>query len=277
MNCQKCGQETFMPFRCPYCGGQFCSAHRLPESHTCPKIDLAQQKKQTAVAEVFMPQANSYEYSISYGQPRQLKKRIYLSPKEVKHLFAAALLVVAIGFSIAFYAGYMQFFGWTWTITSSYALILTASFLFHEMAHKITSQRRGLWAEFRLTTWGAVITLASVILPFKLISPGAVMIAGQAKLKEIGEISIAGPVTNMAFSAVFLGVSFAVAPFPWWWLFMSLAMFNAAIAVFNLIPFGILDGFKIYSWNKKIWALAFIGAVALAVPSYYLASPFLGF
>jgi Zn-dependent protease len=240
-------------------------------------MNLAQEKKQAAIAEVFTPTASSYEYSISFGQPKQIKKRIYVSPKEVKHLFAAALLVVAIGFSIALYAGYMEFFGWSWAITSAFAVILTASFLVHEMAHKIFSQRRGLWAEFRLTTWGAVLTLASVILPFKLISPGAVMIAGQAQLKEIGEISIAGPVTNMAFSAVFLGASLAVAPFPWWWLCVTLAMFNATIAVFNLIPFGILDGFKIYSWNKKIWALAFAASVALAVPAFYLASPFMGF
>lgn len=279
MNCQMCGQDTLMPFHCPYCGGQFCSQHRLPENHACPRIGAAAHtQRQETVAEVFAPKQNSYEFSVSYSQPRRVSGHVYISPKELKHLAVAILLVIGIGFSIVFYAGYMTYFGWTWTMATIYALGLTASFFIHEMAHKITAQKRGLWSEFRLTTWGAVLTLASVILPFKLISPGAVMISGPAKLDEVGKLSIAGPATNMVLSAAFLGASFMFVQywqFPWWWLFLSLAMFNAIIAIFNLIPFGILDGYKIYHWNKRVWALAFAVAVALAVPSYYLASPFL--
>jgi Zn-dependent protease len=265
-----------MPFQCSYCGGQFCGGHRLPENHSCPKIGLAQAQKQETVAASFAPKRNSYEFSISYGQQRQTKGHVYLGKKELKHLAVAALLVIAIGFSIAFYAGYMDYFGWTWTITSAYALILTASFLVHEMAHKITAQRRGLWSEFRLTKWGALLTLASIILPFKLISPGAVMISGPAKLDEIGKLSIAGPITNMIFSVVFLAPALSMMPSPgWWWLFVTLAMFNATIAIFNLIPFGILDGFKIFNWNRKVWFIAFASGIALAVPSYLLAAPYI--
>ncbi len=264
-----------MPFQCPYCRGQFCGEHRLPENHSCPQIGLAHAQKQETVAETFAPRNNSYEFSISFGQPRQIKGHVYLGKKELKHLLVAALLVIAIGFSIAFYAGYMDYFGWTWTITSAYALILTTSFLVHEMAHKVSAQRRGLWSEFRLTQWGAILTLASIILPFKLISPGAVMISGPAKLDEIGKLSIAGPITNMIFSAAFLIPALASSPSPWWWLFVTLAMFNATIAIFNLIPFGILDGYKIFSWNKKVWVIAFVAGIALAVPSYLLAAPYI--
>lgn len=160
-------------------------------------------------------------------------------------------------------------------MTSVFALVLTASFLVHEMAHKIIAQKNGLWAEFRLTTWGAVITLISVVLPFKLISPGAVMISGPAQLDEVGKISIAGPSINLALCAVLLGA--ALVPSPYLSLFTFTAYINATIAVFNLIPIGILDGYKIFSWNRKVWALAFAVAVAFAVPSYYLASPYLGF
>jgi Zn-dependent protease len=167
----------------------------------------------------------------------------------------------------------MDFLGWTWAMTSVFALLLTASFLVHEMAHKITAQKRGLWAEFRLTTWGAMLTLISVILPFKLISPGAVMISGPAKLDEVGKISIAGPSINLALCSMFLGAAFI--PSSYMSLFCIVAFINATIAVFNLIPFGILDGFKIYNWNKKVWVLAFAVAVALAVPSYMMASPYI--
>jgi len=40
------------------------------------------------------------------------------------------------------------------------------------------------------------------------------------------------------------------------------------MAVFNLIPFGILDGYKIFSFNKKIWALAFTASAALTILTY---------
>jgi len=271
MNCQKCGQETFMPFRCTYCGGQFCSAHRLPETHDCPRIGLAHAQKQEATAEVITPRASSYEHSVTFGQPRQAKGRVYMSPKELKHLTPAALLIVGIGFSIAFYNNYFGLLGWTWTTASVFSLLLTASFLVHEMAHKITAQRSGLWAEFRLTTWGAVLTLISVFTPFRLISPGAVMISGPARLKEVGKISIAGPITNISLSLVFLGAAYVPNSYSYSMLFLLIASFNAFIALFNLIPFGILDGFKIYSWNKKVWALAFTASAALTAYTYLFA------
>ena len=264
-----------MPFQCPYCGGQFCSQHRLPENHQCPKIGLAHAQKQETVADAFAPKQNSYEFSVSFGQPRNVKGHIYMSPRELKHLIPAALLIIGIGFSIVFYGNlfndnFYANIGWGWTEMSVFAVLLTASFLIHEMAHKFSAQKSGLWAEFRLTKWGALITLFSVFTPLRLISPGAVMISGPARLDDIGKISIAGPATNLSLSLLFLGAAQMTQSFPYYFLFLTIASFNAFIAVFNLIPFGILDGFKIYSWNKKIWVLAFAAAAALTVYTYVL-------
>ncbi len=264
-----------MPFQCSYCGGQFCGEHRLPENHSCQRIGLAQAQKQETVAESFAPKRNSYEFSISYGQPRQNKGRVYMSPKELKHLIPAALLILGIGFSIVFYnnffsGNYFANLGWGWTEMSVFAVLLTASFLIHEMAHKVTAQRCGLWAEFRLTTWGAVITLISVFTPLRLISPGAVMIAGPAKSDEIGKISIAGPTINLSISLASLVAAYFTNSLPYYVLFLWIASFNAFIAVFNLIPFGILDGLKIFNWNKKVWIIAFAAAAALTLYTYFL-------
>jgi Zn-dependent protease len=154
---------------------------------------------------------------------------------------------------------------------SALAVLLIVSFFTHEIAHKITAQKHGLWAEFRLTTWGAIMTVFTLFLPFKLISPGAVMISGPAKLNEIGKISIAGPITNIILSTVFL--SACLVPSPYSWIFAIGAFLNGFIAVFNLIPFGILDGFKIYSWNKQVWLAGFAASAALAIAGY-LVYPF---
>jgi Zn-dependent protease len=144
---------------------------------------------------------------------------------------------------------------------------LTASFFIHEIAHKVIAQREGFWAEFRLTFTGAILTLISVASPlFKIISPGAVMVAGFAERKTMGKISIAGPVTNIVLSALFIAGGLVSTPYTL--VLLLAAAFNAWIAVFNLIPFGILDGYKIFLWDKRVWAIAFTLSLVLTIFSY---------
>jgi Zn-dependent protease len=230
-------------------------------------MDLARAQRQ----EDAMPQGpNSYEYRVTYGMPRRATGRVYFSPKELKHLAIAVLLVIGVGFSYAF----LTVSNWL-LVASASAAILTTSFFVHEIAHKVTAQRRGLWAEFRLTLWGSILTAVFMVLPvaFKIISPGAVMISGPASMDEIGKISIAGPITNIVLSSVLLAAAF-VFPNPISWVFVVGALINGYIAVFNLLPFGILDGFKIFNWNKTIWALAFAASAVLTAVSYILISPY---
>ena len=266
MKCQKCNQDTLLPFTCPYCGGQFCSEHRLPERHSCPNINSARTQRQ---AEVITPQSyNSYQYSYNFGQTKRIR-RITTSPKELKHIGVAAALVIGIGFSIALYG-----FSWAWDVIAVFAVIMTASFLTHEIAHKITAQKKGLWAEFRLTTWGAVLTFICVFLPFKMISPGAMMISGSLpKADDIVEISLAGPITNIVLSSTLLGLAFAAPSNAYFTMLFFAAYINAFMAVFNLVPFGILDGYKIFSFNKKLWAIAFVPSAILAVFTYFSVFP----
>ncbi len=37
--CDVCGKREFLPYKCKYCGGTFCSEHRLPENHNCPGLE----------------------------------------------------------------------------------------------------------------------------------------------------------------------------------------------------------------------------------------------
>jgi Zn-dependent protease len=278
MNCQKCGQETFLPFQCPYCGGKFCTAHRLPENHACPKIELAHESRQKAVV---YQSPKSYEYSVTFGQPRMPKRRVYFSPKELKHLMVAGLLVMSIGLSSILYSSFLSSEQWIvgLSIFGVFGVVLAASFFAHEIAHKVTAQKRGLWAEFRLTMWGAILTLISVISPlFKIISPGAVVVSGSATTEEMGKISLAGPSTNIVLSVVLLGAAPATASSSaeLYMVFLFAAFLNGFMAVFNLIPFGILDGFKIFNWNKKVWSLAFAASLALTIVAYVFVQGLVG-
>jgi Zn-dependent protease len=94
------------------------------------------------------------------------------------------------------------------------------------------------------------------------------MISGPARMDEIAKISVAGPIVNIVFSSVLLGAAFV--PNPYSVLLLLLALWNGFIALFNLIPMGILDGYKIFSWDKTVWALVFTVSAALTAVSYVM-------
>jgi Zn-dependent protease len=269
MKCQACEREVDIPFRCPYCGGGFCGDHRIPENHNCSRLEQARAERQ---GQVMQQQGyGNYSYSYVYGQDQFKKKHhITSSPKEFKHIGIAAALVIGIGYSMFLYSFGFEF--WSQAATSFFAFFMMASFLTHELAHKVTAQKAGLWAEFRLTTWGSVLTLLSVFLPFKMIAPGAMMIGGQIRnAKDMIKISIAGVITNLIYSVVFLSLTLLIpidATFTA--AFAFLAYINAFMALFNLIPFGVLDGYKIFSMNKKIWAATFVPSLILTIFIYWL-------
>jgi Zn-dependent protease len=271
MKCEACGQEIFMAFQCSYCGGQFCAAHRLPENHNCPKLDVARAQRQRE-ADV-MSRQSSYQYKVTFGTatPQRAKGRVYFSPAEIKHLTIAALLIILVGLLSSLYGSIFPPSVSLPDSIAAFTVILTVSFFIHEIAHKVTAQRKGLWAEFRLTLWGAVMTLIFAFLPIKLISPGAVMIAGPAEKKDIGRVSMAGPITNILLSIGFLSV--AIVPSLPSTLVLALlfgGFFNAYLAAFNLIPYGVFDGLKVFHWSKTMWALMFLASAALTVVGYIL-------
>jgi Zn-dependent protease len=249
VKCQYCGKEEALPFKCQYCQGLFCSEHRLPENHACPMADKARAPREEA----------PFEYKVTYTPPRSAM--FGFSSTEIRHLTISALLVMGVGLTWIFF---LQELSPEMLVGS--ALIFTSIFLLHEIAHKFVAQHYGMWAEFRLTMFGAIITLLSIISPFKIISPGAVMIAGSANKRVMGITAIAGPLTNITLSVIFFGISNLL---PKDSLLFPVAVFSAAlssfIAVFNLIPIGILDGLKVFGWNKIIWGAAFTSSLALIV------------
>jgi len=255
MMCQKCRQETFMPFKCQYCGGYFCSQHRLPESHDCPRIGEARVPREEAQPVVVQGQ-KPIEYTYSWA--KQVHRPLSFSIKEVEHLLLATVLVVGVGLSLEFESNGISN---DYLLIALFTVAFTASFLMHEMAHKITAQRYGLWAEFRLILMGSVLTAVSIVLPLKFISPGAVMVAGAPDTKTMGKTAVAGPATNIVLATAFLSVAAALPDYAI--SFGVVAWFNAWIAVINLIPFGIFDGMKVFSWDKAVWALTFAASAAL--------------
>ncbi len=128
-------------------------------------------------------------------------------------------------------------------------------FLFHEIAHRQTARRLGCASRFVLDPMGFIITLVSSVLPIAFLAPGYVGINcwGLPLTREgILKIAGAGPLTNIIMAGIATGLLQIGIWHPFLYIF---AVINSWLAIFNLFPFGPLDGAKIFRANSKIWAV----------------------
>ncbi len=142
------------------------------------------------------------------------------------------------------------------------------SFLVHEMSHKFVAQRYGFWAEFRMNPSMLLLMLFLVYeLGILFAAPGAVMIyGGNIGRRENGRISLAGPLSNLILGSAFL-LLLSEPPGFLYDIGRTGVLINVALALFNMIPFGMFDGKKVWAWNKPVYILFVIAAVILLILS----------
>ena len=115
------------------------------------------------------------------------------------------------------------------------------------------AQKYKCWAEFRSMDRMLIIAIVCSFFGFVLAAPGAVMIRGTMLKDEYGKISAAGPLMNFILAIIFFAIMF-VSSNEYITLIGTYGFFvNTWLGLFNLIPFGIFDGIKIYRWNKQVW------------------------
>ena len=244
VQCDKCGKDDDLPFRCNYCDGYFCSEHRLPEFHECTGLYNQRSVPNWRNGSSVPARDNVFRGSRNRSSVRNLFR---FSETEVWHLGISLLIIAAL-----------PLMSWNFllqnpTLALGAVLIFTAAFLLHELAHKFMAQRLGYWAEFRLNNIGLIITLMSFFTNFKIVAPGAVMIAGLMYGDDYGKISVAGPVTNISQAILFLALDlFTKNPFLSVLAYVGI-LINSSLALFNLLPFGVFDGVKILRWDWRAW------------------------
>lgn len=231
------------------------------------------------------PPYSPYQARYSYTTGAPLRTRITTSSTELLQL-SVAFLVLTVDFTLILGYGSLLdrslgYSALTASVVVVSALAALTAFVAHEMAHKVAAQRMGAWAEFR---YSPLMLLVSLLIAFGVgflfAAPGATVVSGMSDRRQWGRTSLAGPVSNIGFGAIFYGAAIGAysvgsalfAPL------LILAYFNGWFGTFNLIPFGILDGAKVFAWSKGTWAAAFAVAALLAlvtIASLYYGTPLL--
>ena len=111
---------------------------------------------------------------------------------------------------------------------------------------------------------------------FIFAAPGAVYIASRSSYfgegidrKSNGIISLVGPLVNVAAAGTFgvallvsSGLGFgdlSIGPAGHAFNFLQQGiLINLVLGAFNMIPYFILDGQKVFSWDRRVWAIVAI-------------------
>lgn len=160
-------------------------------------------------------------------------------------------------------------------LVASFIAVLTG-FLGHELMHREVARRLGYIAYFRAWFVGLLLALVTALTRFFIIAtPGATVIGpkvwGYPRRDDELKIALAGPATNIAFAVIFLPLSLLL-PAPFSSYASIIYATNAWLGFFNMLPLALpgimVDGFRIFRNNIKVWIAVFIVSVLLMIPMF---------
>ena len=260
-----------------------------------PKISRIHSNQDSSNSTIYTMDDLKSMFTNKTQKKPQLKQVWEFSTIEKENLtLATAAFTLALGFMAVRGVGGVSTLGFnTWAVTlllSMPVLLLAVgpAFILHEIGHKIIAKKNGCWAEFRADPKGLQFgIILSFLLGFLFMAPGAVMVAGLVTRRENGHIAVAGPLTNLSLFIIgiplwvlILGLTgaFDSTSIPlldngsraylsdgsiiWqsmlidagvWWLSA-----NLILGLFNMFPFGPLDGVKVKDWNEQVFYAVFL-------------------
>lgn len=183
-----------------------------------------------------------------------MKARTMFSSTEVTHILIS-VLVLCLVFS------YPEFLANPYFLLVSLG-VLGVAFMGHELAHKFVAIREGFHSEYRMWPQGlamAVLLAFATGGSFIFAAPGAVYFnrtpfsAGYNR-KKLTRITMAGISFNIALMWASL-TAFYVSGIS---VLAYMAVINGWLAIFNLLPFGMLDGHKLFKLDRNIWIVLLV-------------------
>ncbi len=278
MECISCGPsyDYEILYRCSRCNLGYCENHI--STHKCQYSQFQQQAQHSPMGRwtLDLSQLSQYYRSQQSREPTKEEYEMFLrsnpkvltSGRESIDLFAGVLL-------IAFVFGFRKILDdpSSWPYIVALTIIIAPAFILHELAHKYAAIYYGKYARFTLIRQMAYLTLFFGFIGFGIAGPGATMILGKSSSEENGKFAAAGPLTNFVLACIAYLLTYLFPPtyissigYDLHWVFMLAMFINAFLALFNLIPYSLLDGKKIVDWNREVWIiLVVINLIALIV------------
>jgi Zn-dependent protease len=211
----------------------------------------------------------------------------------IELLIAFVVLTVAFSFMLSNVSLFnMSVAGLSAEVFFIAAVGVGSGFLLHELAHKFTAMRYGYYAEFKTSMNGLFLTIFTALLGFLFAAPGAVYISkplygsnGSVEIhgnpaddeywdnltsrrvddKEL-KISIAGPITNLIIAGIFFAViQMGIVSGLFFYAAKYGIVINLILAAFNMIPFGPLDGAKVFRASPLIWTITGVPMILLGL------------
>ena len=171
--------------------------------------------------------------------------------------FAKAWLGTALAFAILFSGSRRTNFQYLLSPNFVQVLLLAAltaglGVILHELMHRVVARRFGATAHFVANDGMLLLSILIAFSGFLFAAPGAVWHTGSLTRRQFGLIAAAGPITNMVLALMFVGalltIGDSVTDLVVNGLIMGYAV-NAILGVFNMLPFGPIDGAKVLAWS----------------------------
>lgn len=178
--------------------------------------------------------------------------------------FAKAWIGTALAFAVLYRGIPISFV----TIFLLTALTAGLGVILHELMHRVVARYFGATAHFVANDAMLVISILIAFGGFLFAAPGAVWHTGTLTKRQLGLIAAAGPITNMVlallFAAVFVLVGFSdISPVVRLGLILGYSV-NSILGIFNMLPFGPIDGAKVLNWNGVFFGVLVAVAAGIA-------------
>ena len=204
--------------------------------------------------------------------------------RELLEVLGACLIAALIG--VSFYFDVRVAFDVK--LGEAVALCLQA-FLVHDLAHKLSARGLASRGRFRLSPVGAFFSLfiagisnlsslafitvkralglslagAWRLAPYRMITPGSVVVSGRRRKVELGKVAATGPIASISLSWALLASACLLEASRLRELLLLASALNAYTALSNLLPLAFCDGLAIYWWSRGAWLILLANTIAL--------------
>ncbi|MEM3578387.1 MAG: AN1-type zinc finger protein [Candidatus Bathyarchaeia archaeon] len=101
--CEHCGKEVILPYKCGFCGHYFCVEHRLPENHNCPNLSFKFQREEKVEEQTIEKERIASEGELHFvKEPIERQRTEEPKPKgKMKHIAPIfCILLILAGYAI---------------------------------------------------------------------------------------------------------------------------------------------------------------------------------